>query len=300
MPDAPSSILATTDFSPSSSAAVRVAATLAARLGAELHAVHVVAPSAIPEWAGDRAEQEESERAEQARGRLPDHLSEAAPDARFSSAEVVVERPFRGIARRATVVGADLVVVGHYRNRPAGDAILGTTADRLLRTLEVPCLVVSGSRPTDLTAPAVAIDLSGPARHALDLALRWTAAGAFAPDGGAGPHRLDLLHIAPPQDAPVRGGWRPEEDVRDDVRREAQDAFERTGIDEEVDLRMRIEHAGNAVDGLLAAGAGVLVMGTHGHGFVQRALVGSVSSAVVRRTERAVLLVPPRRQRGGS
>ena len=36
------------------------------------------------------------------------------------------------------------------------------------------------------------------------------------------------------------------------------------------------------------------MLGTHGHGALARALIGSVSSAVARRAECPVLLVPPR------
>src|SRR5690606_4545975 len=44
---------------------------------------------------------------------------------------------------------------------------------------------------------------------------------------------------------------------------------------------------------LAATEADLLVMGTHGRGALGRALVGSVTSAVARRAERPVLLVPP-------
>ena len=65
-----------------------------------------------------------------------------------------------------------------------------------------------------------------------------------------------------------------------------------------VQLRRRLSWRGDPASEIVreaeAGDVDLVILGVRGHGALMRFLVGSVSSAVLRRTERSVLLFPPR------
>jgi nucleotide-binding universal stress UspA family protein len=58
------------------------------------------------------------------------------------SCEVTCAKPHTAIRQRAREVSADLIVIGPHRSRAVADRVLGSTVDRVIRTSEVPCLIV--------------------------------------------------------------------------------------------------------------------------------------------------------------
>src|SRR5690606_15872693 len=93
-----------------------------------------------------------------------------------ASREVEIYVAHKAILDRAAAVEADLIVIGPHRRRAVGDAFLGSTADRVIRSAGAPCLVVRGPLSLPLRRVVVPIDLSEPAQRALDAALRWSDA----------------------------------------------------------------------------------------------------------------------------
>jgi nucleotide-binding universal stress UspA family protein len=122
-PSAYRTVLVATDLSPASRTVFRTAALLSARFGARVVAVHAAGPPARP------AE------AEAVRAFL-------RPDIEASSVRLEEGPGWRAIVRAATEERADLVAIARRGADDAGDEVLGSTTDRVLR--QAPCPVLVG------------------------------------------------------------------------------------------------------------------------------------------------------------
>src|SRR5690606_40827742 len=111
---------------------------------------------------------------------------------------VAIHAAHRAIRERAEAVAADLIVLGPHRRHAVGDRFLGSTADRVIRTAEAPCLIVRGPLSLPLRRVLVPVDLSGPALGALDVALAWGHALGPLEEDGARDSRVVVLHVVPP------------------------------------------------------------------------------------------------------
>ncbi len=178
----PKRIVCATDFSPAAAAAMRRAADLAAQHGARLALLHVVPASlwddvtaVIPALAQMPAPDVE-QLGEQAAARLRREAYAVEVDfGRPCGIEVRHGRPAAAIAAAARDLGADLLVVGAHGAHPVR-ALMGTTAQRLLRIAPCPLLVVKRSPPFDYRAVLLPTDFSAPAAQAAE------AARALRPD----------------------------------------------------------------------------------------------------------------------
>lgn len=282
-------VLVATDLTPAADEVVRAAAGIADATGARLHAVHVM-EGLVP--AGEEPSQVVGfeERVAETGRRLDEQLRRVLPPGVSpASREVVIWTSHRAIHARAQEVGADLVVLGPHRGEGRETFYLGSTADRVIRTSEVPCLVVRRPLPLPLRRIGVPTDLSGPARGALEVALAW--AGALG--GGPGIH---VFHVGWSVEAATDPRGEKEERLAR-LRREVEDAVGDTGGAGGTAVTTAVLW-GNEEAEAIATHAGnqdldLLVMGTHGYGAVRRTLVGSVASSVARRAPCSVLLVPP-------
>lgn len=292
------SILAATDLTETSDPVVGAAASLAALTGARLHLLHSFDVDTSPYWDRSGEPPTFDVRVRAAQRQLDEQVARVVrPDVDVASREVVIYIAHKAILQRAADVEADLVVLGPHRKRAVGDAFLGSTADRVIRTSEVPCLVVRGPLSLPLRRVMVPIDLSEPARAALDVALRWTGAlgAATGTTGDAGPE-LRMLHVIPRtfdfEDFPFG-----EEVIGPELRRELEEARGRTGVDAPLVLREEVRWGDSPAEEIVRLAAeenmDLVVLATHGRGAVQRALVGSVASGVARAAGCPVLLVPP-------
>lgn len=294
------SILAATDLDEGSDAIVSSAARLAARTGAALHLMHSLDLPWEPS-AEQIARRGFRSRQSAARDRLTAQIERAVPAGlRPASQEVVTYTAHRAILDRAGEVMADLIVVGPHRGGPAHAFFLGTTADRVIRTSEVPCLVVDEPLAERVGRIGVPVDFSDPSRGALEVALAWALQMGTA-EGGAGAPEIRVMYV----------GW-PVEMIDDPdleqerIRPELEDQIEkaRRGVAGsealKVTLEVRCAHSPTeeTVSWAERANLDLLVMGTHGRSGLKRALIGSMASGVARRTPRPVLLVPPSKWSG--
>lgn len=116
------------------------------------------------------------------------------------------------------------------------------------------------------------------------------------------PAKVYLVHVAPPDPAfvgygagpkAVRGQVAAEHHARHQQLQDLADVLRERGVDTTALLLQ-----GATVDALIAEArklqAGLIVLGSHGHGAVHKLLVGSVAEGVVRQSEMPVLLVPAR------
>lgn len=289
-------ILAATDLTEVSDPVLRAAAALCALTGATLHVLHAFdfPPSPYMDAAveastfQDRLARCETDLRAQVARTVPAGVTVAPP-------RVEIYAAHRAIAEYAKAVGAELVVIGPHARRELELGFLGGTADRVLRTLEVPCLVVRGEPRMPLRHLVVPIDLSEWAHAALEVALAWAGGfGARAGEGGPGT-AVSVIHVVP---MVLMGPGMPFEaaEVPEGWNAALADVARRAGPD--VSLRETVLWADRTADEIVSfAGrenADPVVMATHGHGAVKRALLGSTAQAVARQAPCSVLMVPPR------
>jgi nucleotide-binding universal stress UspA family protein len=137
-------VLLATDFSPTARAAARMAVEIATRFDVDLDIVHVYGMPALS---------------------LPDGTFYAAPDYAARVAEAAqqaldaevqahtgfrvkvrgllkVDEPWRGIVEAATETKAGLIVMGTHGRRGLPRMLMGSVAERVVRTSLVPVLTV--------------------------------------------------------------------------------------------------------------------------------------------------------------
>lgn len=284
------SILVATDLSDGSAEVLRGAGALAELAEAELHVVNAVDPYATRM---DDVTIEEAKTSattavkEQLRASLPPRIP-------VTTCRVTMGPPHEVILQRSRDLGVDLVVIGPHRERDAGGGELGTTADRLIRTSDAPCLVLRAPLSLPLRRMLVSSDLSAAAGGAVNLALVW--AGALRLPSATGERtRLQVLHVAPGRggNGASAGGGGNEGELRDQV----AEAVRSSGVRSLVEIEPVVAEGEDVAEEILRRAregtADLLVMGTHGQSSGDRALIGRVSSVVARRAACPVLLVPP-------
>lgn len=295
IPHALRSVLAATDLEPGSDAIVTSAARLAVRFGAELHLLHSLDLPAVPsEHVARRTGFRAQVRAAEAR--LDEQIGRAVPGGRPTSREVAVHVAREAILERAAQVSADLIVVGRHRG-DAGANFLGTTADRVVRTADVPCLVMGAPLRERIRRIGVPIDRFDPSQGALETAMAWALRiGAADADAAADLPQIHVMNAAwfaerhddPDLEARV---------IVPELARRVERAVARVPGAERLDVAIEVLWPNDAIDGTLTwaddRDLDLVVMGTHGHRGMKRAVLGSMTSAVARRAARPVLLVPP-------
>ncbi|MFA9461112.1 universal stress protein [Thiohalorhabdus sp. Cl-TMA] len=152
-------ILAPVDQSEPAHYAARSAAELAIRFQAELHLLHVVTPQLIyAEWPELVMPPEDltEEMLEQCR-RYLDQLEE---ELTAQGASVIVHceesamRPFAAINQFARDLPADMIVIGSHGRTGLRHALIGSTAEKVVRKAASPVLVVkSGEVAAELPEP---------------------------------------------------------------------------------------------------------------------------------------------------
>jgi len=203
-------------------------------------------------------------------------------------------------------LGADLVVMATHGRGALGRAVLGSVADRVVRTAGVPVLLVRppGEEPPPETAwtPGeilVPLDGSALAEAALD------PAADLARRLGA---RLSLVQVIVPiattTDPPLPFPTGYDEHLTEIRRREGQDYLDSlaeplraTGLTVGAAAVVGGSAAGALVDLSRPRRAGLIVIASHGHGGVRRVALGSVADKLVRAAEVPVLVVRPTKRK---
>jgi len=289
------SILVATDLSEASDTVVRAAAALSKLAEADLHLLHVVEITALPYATASEDLAKIDHSREAALDGMDEQAERAVPGTgSIASREVAIGPVHTALLQRAAEVGADLIVIGPHRLRPFGDRFLGSTADRVIRSSPIPCLLVREPMRLPLRAVMHPTDLSERSASALDVALRWTAALGARDDGSGPAAELQVVHVVPRMYEMPDFAF-DEEVILPEVRRAIQEAIVRVPTAAEVSER--ITWGDLPADEILQSAerenVDLLVLATHGHGMVRRALLGSVASTVARAAPCPVLLVPP-------
>jgi len=281
----------TSDLTDSSDSGLLTAAAIAAATGARLHAFHCVSKPVFPYWEGLVDDRTRARWLEGARLDLEWQLRRVLGDETpIASLEVQVGEPVHEINQRASETMADVIILGAHRSRAAFDDLLGTTADRVIRTSAVPCLIANRTLTQGLRRVLIPIDFSEPSLRALEVGVDWMA--SISGETTEGPAAIvEILYVS----AFASPSYRPMA-VEPKLAERAKAARERLAHTS-IKVLPRILSAPMPVDGILRAAeqsqADLIILGTHGFGTLGRALLGSVASAVVRTIPFPILLVPP-------
>ena len=137
-------ILVAVDFSPTSERAVDLALGLAGPLGSEVHALHVcvLLAHAVVEGAHPEAPDFEA----RVKAGIDQRLAKLEVEAVGRGIKLATHRvdgnPAECIAAEVARLGADLVVVGTHGHSGLNRLLLGSVAERVVRTSRVPVVTV--------------------------------------------------------------------------------------------------------------------------------------------------------------
>jgi nucleotide-binding universal stress UspA family protein len=294
-------ILVPTDFSAPSDAALGYARGLAGTFDATLHLLHVAANTFLRAVVGDPHDQETA-----AFRQLQDRLTDA--DRTRFRALPVVERsdaPADEIVSYARTRDIDLIVMGTHGRTGVAHLIMGSVAEKVVRSAPCPVLTLreapSGKADAKPTRILVPTDFSAPSDAALVCARRLAARFGAS---------LCLLHVL--EDSVVAGTASSEVFVAESPDLHAarlKNALERlahrVAPHDRTQLRATSEvifgsSARTIVDYAADNEYDLIVMGTHGRTGVAHLLIGSVAESVVRTAPCPVLSLHEVRERASA
>lgn len=283
-------VISASDLTDDSDAALQAAAYLATAETSRLHLFHCVPRPVFPYWKGVVEPETRESWLREARVDLERQYARVLfGDAPPAEVAVAFGSPSIEIGRFASGISADVIVLGAHQPRAALDDLLGTTADRVLRTSRTPCLLIHRPFPTPLATVLVATDFSPPARLALETVVDWLSEPGVASSDPS--PVVEILHVS----AFLSRRQRPLV-VNPLLDREVEMARRRLPDPSAVAIRSRVLSAPLESEGIATACEQVqpdlIVLGTHGHGFVARALLGSTASTVARTVRHPLLMVP--------
>ncbi len=266
------SLVAATDLTEGSDAALETAARLGKLAGAHVHLLHVTDGR---QRSGAR-DQELTRAFEEVSRGVEAHSVRTLPG---DAARVIVEH--------ARDVHADAIILGPHRRRSDPES-LGTTAVGVVGDAPCPCLVAAGDLTLPLERVLVPVTLSEGGEATLSAALSW--ASALRPRGRR--VQLTTLHVVPNE---------AEAEVARQRLREMFDAVtERAGeaarVQGETEVTVAADPGEEILRRLDEEPIGLLVIGSHGAGRTQ---IGSTSAKIARSTPCPMLLVPPIEQTTG-
>lgn len=305
----PTRVLAAVDGSEAAEHAAREASRLCLRTGSELHVVHVTLASmanvlagaeTVAWWYtdGERLKEIEERSEQEGRELLRDQVQKIEDSgAGVAGSHLEMGRVDARIVEVAEEIGAGLVVAGSRGYGAFGQAVLGSVSDSLIHHSPCSVLVVRGGaagvRDGISGGPLlVGYDGSEVAEAAVRVGTELAEALSSGLHVGA---VVDLSKIVPFAHPYAQAGW------DQDLRRAREKADAQLG-----DLLARLRDGGSGLQvtphvrtgqpavELVALseelGAAITIVGNRGRGGIRRALLGSVSTGVTRRSTGSVLV----------
>lgn len=290
------------DPSPESANAAAVAWHIAQKANADLIFLHAVTdfwlttglvriPVHTPELVGEITEG--------ARRRIATALHEALPSemekplgTALEEMRVDIGRPAKVLAAEAAQRGAALVVLGGKRHGAIARTLGGSTARDLLRIADVP-VWVAGNRQWPIERVLVAVDLSDVSEPTLAFAER--VAQLF----GANLRALHVVEPLPPElHERSLASLRPYGLDERTLQEQCGAVFDRLLSGHEgVERALRSGPATETISAEAAEWrADLLVLGSHGRGWVDRILLGSTTERMLRLLPTSLLVVPVTRR----
>ena len=200
-------------------------------------------------------------------------------------------QPERVLSRVADELNAQLVIVGIGRHEIA-DRIFGSETAVKLAQLSHAAVLAVPERCKNI--PRVAVVATDFSEQSFDAAF---ALARLLPDGAA----LHLVHVAP-RERMMLDPWLSDSEYRRIVRHRFERLRGRLALAPNVTIEETIQ-SGDIARQLIRyatdVNADVIASGSHGHGFVARVVLGSVSTSLLRGAQCMVLIVPPNRAMAG-
>lgn len=303
---AQAAILVPTDFSAASARALPYARALAAQSGAKIHLVHaqevdrlLTALGTAPLLLADRVEL----RADYKR-RLEELGRQHGIAPQRSECHLLDGNPFDAICDLETKLRAELIVVASHGYGAMRRALLGSTAERIVRHSPCPVLVIHErehefiGEPRDVEAPSISIthivaptDFSDCSlvgvRHAVALARRYQARITIV-------HAVNLNYVAP-TDFAIAYDFNALTEAAHKAAEETMATFLASIRTEEISLQAHVR-PGTPIDVVCnfatESRADLVVTATHGHTGLSHALIGSTAEKLVRYAACPVLVIP--------
>ena len=291
------SILAATDFSEYSKAALDICLSASRCMKTKLYVLHTIeklphdylhlSSSTAP---ADIKQKLEEEAIDKIKAMVPEEVMEKGdiiPMVRFG-------KPFLEIIQVAKEENVDLLVIGTHGRAGVERVILGSVAERLVRKAGCPVMVIKGRKYAGFKRIIVPIDFSDCSRKALEYAI------ATARSHNS---RLTILHVYDESFVEPYINAANSEEEADEIMKEIELVNE-TKYDE---FLKTIDFSGVECDKLLIKGipeiqivesvmahqADLVVMGTHGRAGIKHILIGSTAEEVVRTVHCDIIILKP-------
>jgi nucleotide-binding universal stress UspA family protein len=279
-------LLCPVDFSSASLRALDLAIEVADMHGARIHVLHVIprivasvldTPIATSRWT--REQEKQAER------KLPSLTQRAAGRGVKAKAEVRLGDIDLQILKAASAAGADLMVMGTHGRRGLERWVIGSVAERMVRHSPIPLLLTAaapkGARSWAIRQVLIPTDFSA----GTDEAIRYGI--ALAGPAGAS---ITMLHIIEDRSGAVDWKTLPEQTAA--IQNKLKGLVP-SGVNTLVESG---EPYRVILKTVKDSSASLVIMNTHGQGFVERVLVGSTADRVVRGVVAMcpILLIPPR------
>jgi len=272
------------DASREAAGAAAFACRMAGAAETTCHLVHAVRDV----WAAVPIEEgvEELRRAliEDARADITAALKDVVPPEWLEHTAVRLGRAPVVLKQAVADLGAELVVLGGKHHSALGRWLGGSTSLNVVRTTEVPVLVTAGSS-TKMRRVLVAVDLSRAARPTLQAAER------YASTLGAELRALSVFEPLPviPETTPVYDTAEFYAMSAELLDRDIWPLIETRGVEKVVRYGMAVE---TILREAIEWQADLLVVGSHGRGWAERVLVGSVTERLLNHLPTSLLVVP--------
>ncbi len=280
-------ILVATDGTAAGEAAFRAAVFIAAKLSSSVHVMVVVEP--LPVLVPDASLSMDPlvaspEMLNVVRDRVIGQLRGLAPKGLDWHVDVEYGRPSSEICSKARDRGAQLVVIGLVHHSVVDRILDGDTALEVVRQSPAPVLLASAEWNALPKRAVFAVDFSPQSIEAARAGLRLLAGDAT----------VFIAHVRPRVTVfDGMGMW--EEEYESAAGKELQNFVAALNVPEGMRVEV-VSLSGSAASAVLGFAdkedADLIVAGTRGAGLVQRLLLGSVATRLMRHSTRSLLIVP--------
>ncbi len=280
-------IVVAIDGSPGSMAALVPAFALASARKCAIQVVSVIPPFASYRY-GTEIDESESQ-IESLRVNIRDVavrkiIEKVSPSCDWSH-EIITGRVAREVVLAAERRNAELIVVGRRAQNPLDRLLGGETTLDIVRMTSIPVLV-AGPTPFPPKTVAAATDFSGTSTEAARLAVQFL--------GGHG--TIYLVHVDPGAEPELEQYRLPERrhspgDFSQLFDRQREAIHPPAGIDVEC-VTLCGTPAERIAEFAQSVSADLITCGPHGHSGLERFLLGSVSTSIIRNAKCGVLVAP--------